>query len=246
MVSSQRSRKYDLKSSLISATTHADHPKKGEEMPTPHKKAASKESYQVERVVDERYNPQKKEKEYLLKWKNFDANENTWEPETNLNCDDLIKEFHERKKQAPASGKRKRTSSEGQRLPQIPKRPRRSSASQAHTPKKSQISATPKRTGKTPAKKTSVSSSPVKESRTRRLSAADYDEIPAPAEGETSLEKGVKPVEIIGSCRGAGISPFDYIVKYVNHKSERVPATVCNKMFPQLVIDFFAKSAGHS
>lgn len=36
--------------------------------------------------------------QYLLKWKGYDSDENTWEPEENLDCQDLLDEFNKRTK----------------------------------------------------------------------------------------------------------------------------------------------------
>lgn len=30
---------------------------------------------------------------YLMKWQNYDDSWNTWEPEQNLNCDQILEEF---------------------------------------------------------------------------------------------------------------------------------------------------------
>uniref|UniRef100_A0A914IGC0 Chromo domain-containing protein n=1 Tax=Globodera rostochiensis TaxID=31243 RepID=A0A914IGC0_GLORO len=37
--------------------------------------------------------------EYLLKWKGCSDKENTWEPESNLNCPDLLSKFNQQKRE---------------------------------------------------------------------------------------------------------------------------------------------------
>jgi len=65
------------------------------------------EEYTVERIVDRRVN-EDGTVEYLLKWNGFDDKDNTWEPESHLDCPGLVAKFEEeRAERERAKAKRK-------------------------------------------------------------------------------------------------------------------------------------------
>jgi len=68
--------------------------------------AEPEEEYTVEKILDKRIRGGKTE--YLIKWEGYPDSENTWEPEDNLDCPDLISAFEEKTKQKKEEKKRKK------------------------------------------------------------------------------------------------------------------------------------------
>jgi len=71
----------------------------------------SEEEYSVEKILDKRVKQGKVE--YLIKWEGYDDSENTWEPQENLDCPDIIKKFEDTYKSKKDEKKRKRESEAG-------------------------------------------------------------------------------------------------------------------------------------
>lgn len=51
------------------------------------------QDWEVERILDVHYNRKEKTRDFLIRWKGYSFKSDSWEPEENLNCTDLIDSF---------------------------------------------------------------------------------------------------------------------------------------------------------
>lgn len=223
------------------------------------------EEYVVERILDERYNPKKKRKEYLLKWKGFGDEDNTWEPRCNLDCDALIEEFYRRrKKEKEEAARKKKTKGRVANIESLLNEDESvGSGSRESTPTTPAVSSrrlVPLSPNVVPAYHSApirpAQDSPVHQSpATTELdqggtsSESEDDEEHRllrlrPPPGESGIEKGWTPEVILDVCPPEEDFPLSYLIKYQHKKKiERVPSSICSSLCPNLVISFMERRA---
>ncbi|CAF1601779.1 unnamed protein product [Didymodactylos carnosus] len=147
---------------------------------------------------------------YYLKWKNFDESENTWEPESHLDCPELISDF----------------------LANRPPKPVRISSSSAS---RSRRRLTRKRSEEDEEnRQPSTSSTQLAQDQTHPSSGRR----PRVELEQTGYSRGQIPEKIMGATDVHGELMF--LIKWQGiEKTELVPARIVNTKSAQMVIKFY-------
>lgn len=61
--------------------------------------------FEVEKIIEVHFKKNKK-REFLIRWKGFTSADDTWEPEENLNCPELIEKFMQKVEKAKTADAR--------------------------------------------------------------------------------------------------------------------------------------------
>lgn len=173
--------------------------------------------------------------EYFLKWKGYSDDDNTWEPEDNLDCPDLIAAFEEARKNkeerkgGPSSRKRKVSASsddaekaeKNDKSEKAEKSEKKKDEGKSAKKSKKDDKETPKKDKETDAKKDEKKSDKKKEE--KKL------------EG---FERNLEPERIIGASDTSGHLMF--LMKWKGtDDADLVLASDCNIKCPQIVIKFY-------
>ncbi|XP_073984603.1 chromobox protein homolog 1-like isoform X1 [Rhodnius prolixus] len=177
------------------------------------------EEFSVEKVLDRRFT-KNGGVEYLLKWKGYSDEDNTWEPEENLDCPDLIQAYEEERRKKDESQKQKK---EGN----------------GEVVKKDENVVVPSSTNKKRKAGATVVSDDKKEknannSKTRKTETSDL-EPPTKIRGWC---RGLEPEKIIGATDASGELMF--LMKWKGtEEADLVEAKDANIKCPQVVIKFY-------
>jgi len=167
----------------------------------------------VEKIIDKRMVAGKVE--YFLKWKGYGDEDNTWEPEENLGCPELIsafeKDLEEKERKKKEAAKRKR-------------------------PAPASVKANADKENRSSVGRGSDAGSGVGSSK-RARTAKESTPKAAPVE-KTGYDRGLQPDKIIGATDSSGELMF--LMKWKGtDEADLVPARQANVKSPQEVIAFY-------
>jgi len=188
--------------------------------------AEQEEEYSVEKILDKRRRSGKIE--YYLKWKGYKDEDNTWEPEENLDCEDLIKEFEEDLKRTERE-KHLREKAERSRK-------RTMSNSTAASGTSSEVATA----GPSKERRKAISPPTRQRSDTMEEDADDgfTDKDSSIGSVSNTLIAGREPEKIIGATDSSGQLMF--LLKWKDiEEADLISAKEANIMCPQIVIKFY-------
>ncbi|KAI4823731.1 chromobox protein homolog 5 [Gymnodraco acuticeps] len=170
--------------------------------------SSDEEEYVVEKVLDRRV--VKGRVEFFLKWKGYSEKHNTWEPEKNLGCPELISEFMKTYKKGSSGG---------------------SSSSSTSTNKS--VTTSPLGRSKDSSSSKKRSSDDDEEGGSKPKKTKEDDILVA-----RGFERGLEPEKIIGATDSCGDLMF--LMKWKDSdEADLVLAKEANHKCPQIVIAFY-------
>uniref|UniRef100_A0A2M4BZN9 Heterochromatin protein 1 n=1 Tax=Anopheles marajoara TaxID=58244 RepID=A0A2M4BZN9_9DIPT len=172
------------------------------------------EEFVVEKIVDRRTLKGGKV-EYLLKWKGYGSDSNTWEPRENLDCPELIKAFEQSRE---AGGKK-------------------DSGKEKAKPRRTSTTSRKKKGGDSDADNGAASDDDDRDD-TGSTKSSGKGKPSVDAEEVSGFEKGYIPEKILGATEANGKLLF--LVQWKDKdKAQLVKSEEARKHCPQLVIDFY-------
>ncbi|XP_015367961.1 PREDICTED: chromobox protein homolog 3 [Diuraphis noxia] len=196
------------------------------------------EEYSVEKILDKRTRNNKTE--YFLKWNGYDDTDNTWEPEENLDCEELIRDFEEKFRQKELKEKELK---EKEKKKKEPERGRKRTLSNSTVTSCASSDAGPSKERKktsSPQPKKKAEKSDVTENNDKANDDDDDDSVSEEKENDASeSEAPTKEAEkIIGATDSSGQLMF--LLKWKGiEEADLISAKDANIMCPQIVIKFY-------
>lgn len=185
--------------------------------PTIEQESVDEEIYEVEKVVGKRIHQGKVE--YLLKWKGYSSNDNTWEPEDSLDCSELLQEYEKNKERHEA------------RLEATVKKEKKEKRKEP-----SEIKAE----GKNKRRKLAETVGGKKEKSYPQANESNdvTEEEPGKEDDVDPLAEGWEASDILGATDVEG--KVHFLIKWKDtDRADLIPSTIANKRWPQIVIKFY-------
>ncbi|XP_065053325.1 chromobox protein homolog 1-like isoform X2 [Rhopilema esculentum] len=196
------------------------------------------DEYQVEKIIDKRVS--NGVVEYFLKWRGFSELENTWEPEANLNCTELLHEFNANlaKADGPSS------SSITEEKEPVPDSKGTEEQQEEKSVKESTDKPDTKLESSQSEKKDKKEKKPVDKEQKSVKRKAEKAESSGRKEKRNKLvlngfDKGYKAQSILGATDSAG-GELHFLISWANSSdAELIPSKIANVKIPQMVIKFY-------
>ena len=195
-------------------------------------------TWEVEAVVDMR--KIRGRRQFLIKWKDFNSDDNTWEDESNLNCPALVTQFLEEreKKHKQVREERKKEQAKSKKTPE-PKKQQK----QATEPKQTKVKAEPKKQESKKSPSPKKAAEPKKPAQPKKQPQTET----AKPQTETSKEKlpksDGKPQSVCGAFAKLenGQRRVFYVFRMSNGTEKVLSSSQAKHLDKNMVLDFLVK-----